>query len=112
MVVVLPAPLGPSKAKIEEVGTERLKPFTAMSDPKRRVNSWISTAGGVETELDVALPDMCADSIVATEKSSQSFYSFRTHHTGAGAFGWALISCRQTSFVLASVIRAAKQLTD
>jgi len=46
MVVVLPAPLGPSRPKIEPATTLNDRSLTAVTSPKRRVKPRVSTAGG------------------------------------------------------------------
>src|ERR1039458_10140098 len=47
MVVVLPAPLEPSKAKTSLALTERVTASTAVNVPKRRVRSFISRTGSL-----------------------------------------------------------------
>src|ERR1035441_7179041 len=42
MVVVLPAPLEPSRAKTSPALTARVRASTAVNAPKRRVRAWIS----------------------------------------------------------------------
>jgi len=44
MVVVLPAPFGPSRPKMEPAVTAMFNVFTAVSEPKRRVSPDVSTA--------------------------------------------------------------------
>src|SRR2546427_1568804 len=46
MVVLLPAPLGPSSPNTEEAGTVIESPSTATIDPNRRVRRSVTTAGG------------------------------------------------------------------
>src|SRR5208337_4463288 len=46
IVVVLPAPFGPSRPKIEPAATLKDSSLTAVNDPKRRVKPRVSTAGG------------------------------------------------------------------
>jgi hypothetical protein len=45
MVVVLPAPLGPSSPKISPRATANESPSTAVTSPKRRVSPRASMAG-------------------------------------------------------------------
>src|SRR2546425_595180 len=46
MVVLFPAPLGPSSPNTEEAGTVIESASTATSDPNRRVRRSVTTAGG------------------------------------------------------------------
>src|SRR2546428_5628543 len=46
MVVLLPAPLGPSRPKTEDAGTVMDSASTATSAPNRRVRRSVMTAGG------------------------------------------------------------------
>src|SRR5713226_10045290 len=46
MVVLLPAPLGPSRPKTEEAGTATDSASTATREPNRRVRRSVTTAGG------------------------------------------------------------------
>src|SRR2546425_6244623 len=46
MVVLLPAPLGPSRPKTEDAGTLIDRASTATSEPNRRVRRSVMTAGG------------------------------------------------------------------
>src|ERR1035438_9133216 len=50
MVVVLPAPLEPSKAKTSPALTERVRESTAVNEPKRRVRSLISRTSSLISE--------------------------------------------------------------
>src|ERR1022692_98555 len=47
IVVVLPAPLEPSKTKTSPALTARVTASTAVNAPKRRVRAWISRTGSL-----------------------------------------------------------------
>ena len=49
MVVVLPAPLGPNRPKIEQAATLNDNSLTAVTDPKWRVRPRVSTADGTSS---------------------------------------------------------------
>jgi len=58
MVVVLPAPLGPSRPRIEPGGTEKLNPSTARVSPNRLRRPVASMTGASRTVDDWLLVDI------------------------------------------------------